>query len=210
MFELEIWPQKLLWQDELNPRVRCAFGNVSFIIRKFASYKHQSKHVLHIYPLVELVPWQYFLGWYTFKYHPNIYQNKEPPHINIVGCEENGASASVTKSGFKSPITNFSQTCPFRQCRLIWENAIIVIMLSLIAHFRPSLNTSLSSFPQLWDKCSGNSTNLVTFSSPSFQEHNICAATTLDSQLWLYFNTNTAGKTSRDTCWHTQTPSYCP
>ena len=32
-------------------------------------------------------------------------------------------------------------------------------------------------------KCSGNSTNLVTFSSPSFQEHNICAATTLDSQL---------------------------
>ena len=93
---------------------------------------------------------------------------------------------------------------------LIWKKAIIVNMLSLIAHFRPSLNTSLSSFPQLWDKCSGNYTNLVTFSSPSFQEHNICAATTLDSQLWLYFNTNTAGKTSRDTCWHTQTPSYCP
>ena len=23
--------KKLLWQDELNPRVRCAFGNVSFI-----------------------------------------------------------------------------------------------------------------------------------------------------------------------------------
>ena len=66
------------------------------------------KHVLNIFPLVELVPWQYFLGWYTFKYHPNIYQNKEPTHINIVGCEENGASASVTKSGFKCPITNFS------------------------------------------------------------------------------------------------------
>ena len=28
MFELVIRPQKLLWQDELNPRVRCAFGNV--------------------------------------------------------------------------------------------------------------------------------------------------------------------------------------
>ena len=25
VFELAIW----LWQDELNPRVRCAFGNVS-------------------------------------------------------------------------------------------------------------------------------------------------------------------------------------
>ena len=23
--------KKLLWQDELNPRVRCAFGNVSFL-----------------------------------------------------------------------------------------------------------------------------------------------------------------------------------
>ena len=30
VFELVIWPQKLLWQDELNPRVRCAFGNVFF------------------------------------------------------------------------------------------------------------------------------------------------------------------------------------
>ena len=28
VFELVIWPQMLLWQDELNPRVRCAFGNV--------------------------------------------------------------------------------------------------------------------------------------------------------------------------------------
>ena len=28
VFELVIWPKKLLCQDELNPRVRCAFGNV--------------------------------------------------------------------------------------------------------------------------------------------------------------------------------------
>ena len=29
---LNLWydPKKLLWQDELNPRVRCAFGNVYF------------------------------------------------------------------------------------------------------------------------------------------------------------------------------------
>jgi len=25
--------KKSLWQDELNPRVRCAFGNVSTIVR---------------------------------------------------------------------------------------------------------------------------------------------------------------------------------
>ena len=31
VFELVIWPQKLLWQDELNPRVRCAFGNVWYL-----------------------------------------------------------------------------------------------------------------------------------------------------------------------------------
>ena len=29
VFELLIWPNRLLWKDELNPRVRCAFGNVS-------------------------------------------------------------------------------------------------------------------------------------------------------------------------------------
>jgi len=29
-FELVIWPNRLLWKDELNPRVRCAFGNVFF------------------------------------------------------------------------------------------------------------------------------------------------------------------------------------
>ena len=28
MFELLIDFKKLLWQDELNPRVRCVFGNV--------------------------------------------------------------------------------------------------------------------------------------------------------------------------------------
>ena len=30
VFELVIWPNRLLWKDELNPRVRCAFGNVFF------------------------------------------------------------------------------------------------------------------------------------------------------------------------------------
>ena len=30
VFELVIWPSRFLWKDELNPRVRCAFGNVSF------------------------------------------------------------------------------------------------------------------------------------------------------------------------------------
>ena len=28
VFELVIWPNRLLWKNELNPRVRCAFGNV--------------------------------------------------------------------------------------------------------------------------------------------------------------------------------------
>ena len=28
LFELVIWPNRLLCKDELNPRVRCAFGNV--------------------------------------------------------------------------------------------------------------------------------------------------------------------------------------
>ena len=28
VIELVIWPIRLLWLDELNPRVRCAFGNV--------------------------------------------------------------------------------------------------------------------------------------------------------------------------------------
>ena len=28
VFELVIWPNSLLWKDELDPRVRCAFGNV--------------------------------------------------------------------------------------------------------------------------------------------------------------------------------------
>ena len=36
VFELLIWPQKLLWQDELNSRVRCAFGNV-FVFRVAAN-----------------------------------------------------------------------------------------------------------------------------------------------------------------------------
>ena len=31
VFELVIWPNRLLWKDELNLRVRCAFGNVSLI-----------------------------------------------------------------------------------------------------------------------------------------------------------------------------------
>ena len=31
-YDQDLWYdlKKLLWQDELNPRVRCAFGNVSF------------------------------------------------------------------------------------------------------------------------------------------------------------------------------------
>ena len=30
MFELVICPNRLLWKDELNPQVRCAFGNVYY------------------------------------------------------------------------------------------------------------------------------------------------------------------------------------
>ena len=33
VFELVIWPNRLLWKDELNPRVRCAFGNVCINLR---------------------------------------------------------------------------------------------------------------------------------------------------------------------------------
>ena len=32
VFELVIRPNRLLWKDELNPWVRCAFGNVIFIL----------------------------------------------------------------------------------------------------------------------------------------------------------------------------------
>ena len=32
--------KNLLWQDELSPRVRCAFGNV-FIISKLNTFQHQ-------------------------------------------------------------------------------------------------------------------------------------------------------------------------
>ena len=37
VFELVICPNRLLRKDELNPRVRCAFGNVSFL---FHSHGH--------------------------------------------------------------------------------------------------------------------------------------------------------------------------
>ena len=33
VFELVIWPNRLLWKDELIPRVRCAFGNVFLLGR---------------------------------------------------------------------------------------------------------------------------------------------------------------------------------
>ena len=36
--ELVIWPNRLLWKDELNPRVRCAFGIVLYM--KVVFYKN--------------------------------------------------------------------------------------------------------------------------------------------------------------------------
>ena len=45
---LNLWYdlKKLLWQDELNPRVRCAFGNVSTnIIRAVANSILQKKYL---------------------------------------------------------------------------------------------------------------------------------------------------------------------
>ena len=39
VFELVIWPNRLLWKDELNPRVRCAFGNVYFLSLFFSNMK---------------------------------------------------------------------------------------------------------------------------------------------------------------------------
>ena len=38
--ELVIWPNRLLWKDELNPRVCCAFGNVSIYKADFFLYDH--------------------------------------------------------------------------------------------------------------------------------------------------------------------------
>ena len=42
VFELAIW----LWQDELNPRVRCAFGNVLLMFHPGQSYKVDVRVIL--------------------------------------------------------------------------------------------------------------------------------------------------------------------
>ena len=46
VFELVIWPNRLLWKDELNPRVRCAFGNV-FLLNS-DQYQHISFGGLYV------------------------------------------------------------------------------------------------------------------------------------------------------------------
>ena len=49
VFELVVWPNRLLWKDELNPRVRCAFGNVnitaSLIGSKVATFSYLQQRV---------------------------------------------------------------------------------------------------------------------------------------------------------------------
>ena len=49
-FELVLWYdfKKLLWQDELKPRVRCAFGNVLFPIFLLFFIGPRSDHSLHL------------------------------------------------------------------------------------------------------------------------------------------------------------------
>ena len=39
--------KKLLWQDELNPRVRCAFGNVFFVQQLQLNLKNVIQHFHH-------------------------------------------------------------------------------------------------------------------------------------------------------------------
>ena len=49
VFELGERPNRLLWKDELNPRVRCAFGNVnitaSLIGSKVATFSYLQQRV---------------------------------------------------------------------------------------------------------------------------------------------------------------------
>ena len=50
--------KKLLWQDELNPRVRCAFGNV-ILIQPSSWLGHCIIHHQHS---ITLLMWKFFLG----------------------------------------------------------------------------------------------------------------------------------------------------
>ena len=70
MFELVIWTNSLLWKDELNPRVRCAFGNVFFksppqllmlIVTKFRICKLKSnfKPNQGLKLLLTIMSWQF-------------------------------------------------------------------------------------------------------------------------------------------------------
>ena len=63
-FELAMW----LWQDELNPRVRCAFGNVSLNDRKKAQgHHHLSLNIFeNMWPKhrSNCTPVYYCLWWY--------------------------------------------------------------------------------------------------------------------------------------------------
>ena len=66
VFELVIWPNRLLRKDELNPRVRCAFGNVLLFSQNQIcgplyttcreNQRHITKPLIQIFKLKFLVP----------------------------------------------------------------------------------------------------------------------------------------------------------
>ena len=55
VFELAIW----LWQDELNPRVCCAFGNVLYIQPRCVLYVQSKDGCCHLSVLVFVIWWTY-------------------------------------------------------------------------------------------------------------------------------------------------------
>ena len=62
VFELDmIWPNRLLWKDELNPRVRCAFGNVLISMPSYAaklSHYHYELHIIQYCAMQTFTFWQ--------------------------------------------------------------------------------------------------------------------------------------------------------
>ena len=61
VFELVIWPNRLLWKDELNPRVRCAFGNVFDGMTFIRTLDSQFSWIFDIFEKVAMETSQYAL-----------------------------------------------------------------------------------------------------------------------------------------------------
>ena len=114
---LNLWHglKKLLWQDELNPRVRCAFGNVLFI----ASFSVLSI-AIHSDPDVPL--WRKLLSITKKPFSPN-------PHIFI----------PVMKSVFLRNQRHIFRKWPLPKCNvtviLVNQNTCLPVFLQQQKHF---------------------------------------------------------------------------